>query len=45
MTRDSDGTLSDTTFNIRLICPRGLRVSEYASPVNDRETARTYYLA
>jgi len=45
ITRGDDDALSDTAFPVRLYCPRGLRKSEYVSPVNPRETARTYYLA
>lgn len=45
MTVENDGTLSDTTYPVRLFCPRGLRVSEYTSPVNPSEKARTFYLA
>lgn len=41
----SADTDDDSTFNIGLKCSRGLRFSEYPSPANPSDMARTWYIA
>jgi hypothetical protein len=46
ITRDNNGTLSDTRYPVRLMLPRGLRSSTYTNAyTSGDETATTYYLA